>query len=88
MTRERKKIRIAENEPTLGEVKFRMADAITNVFSKKQYYDQLSDDEVFGYGEVLWAYFQDLREEFDRREFLKASHTWAASTENWRKEEG
>ena len=60
-----------------------MADAITIVLTanRKGYYDELTDDELFGYATVLWEYHTDLRDEFSRRELMKASHTWAASLE-------
>jgi hypothetical protein len=80
---ERAKIRkpeISEAE-TITAVRLHMADAITDVLQKSgDYYDQLSDDELFGYATVLWDYHTDLRDEFSRRELMKATHTWAAST--------
>ena len=78
----RKKIREAPPPgPTWHDLKARMTDAITMVLqsSKKGYYDELSDDELFAWATVLWEFHTDLRDEFSRRELMKASHTWAAA---------
>jgi hypothetical protein len=78
----RKEIRkpeIARDDRTV--IRLRMADAITDVLQKSgDFYDELTDDELFGYATILWDYHTDLRDEFSRRELMKASHTWAAST--------
>ena len=80
----REKIRTADPPgPTIFQIKTRMADAITMVLTSnsKGYYDELSDDELFGFATVLWDYHTDLRDEFSRREMMKAAYHWAASME-------
>lgn len=53
--------------------RLRMADAITQALTSegKEYYDQLSDDEILDYGQVLWEYHTDLRDEWSRREMMR-----------------
>lgn len=69
-----------EKPETLPSIRYRMADAITNELRKggKEFYDELSDEELFGYATVLWDYHTDLRDEYSRREMSKAGYRWAA----------
>ena len=86
----RKEIRkpeVAKDDATA--ISLRMHDAITDVLMKSgDYYDELSDAELFTYAKTLWDYHTDLRDEFSRRELMKASHTWAASTKPYHPKAG
>jgi len=54
--------------------KFEMISAITDVFlaDGKQWYDELSDDQLFEYSEALWDFHTDLRDEHSRRVMARA----------------
>ena len=43
-------------------------DAATSVL----FYDQLSDEELIAYIATIWNYLSDLRDEWSRREMMKA----------------
>jgi hypothetical protein len=53
-----------------------LADALLSVLTQNgaiEFYDYLTDDEVLDYAEVLWDYHSDLRDEWSRRQMMKAA---------------
>lgn len=60
-------------ESRVSDARIVMATAIVDVLTvaDREFYDQLTDSELYGYSDALWNYHTDLRDEWSRREMVR-----------------